>query len=108
MQGAWFAILAAGLFEVMSTTCIKWSDGFRRKRWLAGFIATMGASVYLMSVAVEVIPIGTTYAVWTGIGAVGTSIVGMALFGESRSPLRIAFLLLIIAGVIGLRTSASG
>ena len=68
----------------------------------------MGANVYLMSVAVEVIPIGTTYAVWTGIGAVGTSIVGMAPFGESRGPMHIAFLALIIAGVIGLRSSAIG
>jgi len=108
MQGAWLAIFTAGLFEVMSTTCITGSDGFRRKRWLAGFIAAMGASVYLMSVAVEAIPIGTTYAVWTGIGAVGTSIVGMAMFDESRSPRRIALLALIIAGVIGLRSSAIG
>lgn len=77
-------------------------------KWMAGFIATMCGSLFLLSIAVKVIPIGTAYAVWTGIGAVGTAIVGMIAFGESRSLARIACLLLIIAGVIGLKVSAGG
>ena len=78
----------------------------RRARWLVGFVATMSGSLYLLSVAVGTIPIGTAYAVWTGIGAVGTAAAGMWAFGESKAPARIACLLLIIAGVVGLKTSA--
>ncbi|MSQ89884.1 MAG: multidrug efflux SMR transporter [Phycisphaerales bacterium] len=105
-QLAWIALLGAGCCEVLATTCIKLSDGMRLVRWLVGFVATMCGSLYLLSVAVHEIPIGTAYAVWTGIGAVGTAAAGMWAFGESKAAARIACLLLIIAGVVGLRVSA--
>ncbi len=103
---AWIALAGAGCCEVLATTCIKLSDGMRRARWLAGFAVTMSGSLFLLSIAVHEIPIGTAYAVWTGIGAIGTATAGMWAFGESKAPARIACLLLIVAGVVGLRLSA--
>ncbi len=100
-------MFAAGGCEILATTCIKFSDGFRRIKWMAGFVFTMSGSLFLMSVAVSAIPMGTVYAVWTGIGAVGTALVGMIAFGESKNALRIACLAMIIAGVIGLRLSVA-
>ncbi|MSR45036.1 MAG: multidrug efflux SMR transporter [Phycisphaerales bacterium] len=99
----WIALFAAGGCEVLATTCIKLSDGLRRLSWMAGFVATMSCSVFLMSLAVTVIPIGTAYAVWTGIGAVGTALVGMLAFGDSTSLRRMVCLALILCGVVGLR-----
>lgn len=101
--GAWSALIAAGACEIVATTSIKLSDGMRKWRWLCAFVVAMSGSIYLMSVGVRVIPIGTVYAVWTGIGAVGTAVVGMVAFAEPRTKGRIACLALIIAGVIGLR-----
>ncbi|MDA1261645.1 MAG: multidrug efflux SMR transporter [Planctomycetota bacterium] len=105
---AWITLFAAGCCEILATTCVKFSDGFRKAKWIAGFILTMGGSIFLMSIAVKVIPIGSAYAVWTGIGAAGTAAVGMIAFKESKKFLRIACLLLILSGVIGLRLSAAG
>jgi quaternary ammonium compound-resistance protein SugE len=108
VTGVWLALFAAGCCEILATTCVKFSDGFRKAKWIAGFIVTMSGSIFLMSIAVKVIPIGSAYAVWTGIGAAGTAAVGMIAFKESKKVARIACLLLIIAGVIGLRLSAAG
>ncbi len=105
---AWLAMVAAGCCEILATSCIKMSDGLRKARWMGGFALTMGGSLYLMSLAVSAIPMGTVYAVWTGIGAVGTALVGMIAFSESKNPLRLACIALIIAGVIGLRISSGG
>lgn len=105
-QFAWIALFGAGCCEVLATTCVKFSDGLRRGKWLVGFAATMCGSLYLLSIAVRDIPIGTAYAVWTGIGAVGTAAVGMWAFGESKAIPRIGCLVLIIGGVIGLKSSA--
>ncbi len=103
---AWIALAGAGCCEVLAMTCVKLSDGMRLKRWLAGFVVAMSGSLFLLSIAAHEIPIGTAYAVWTGIGAVGTATAGMCAFGESKAPARIACLLLIVAGVVGLRLSA--
>ncbi len=107
-SAAWIGLFAAGCCEILATTCVKFSDGFRKAKWLAGFILTMSGSIFLMSNAVKVIPIGSAYAVWTGIGAAGTAAVGMIAFEESKKVVRIACLMLILAGVIGLRLSAAG
>jgi quaternary ammonium compound-resistance protein SugE len=100
---AWVVLLIAGLLEIGWATGLKYADGFTRPLASAVTILLMGASMYLLAWAVRTIPIGTGYAVWTGIGAVGTAIVGMALFGESRSPVRLACVGLIVAGIVGLK-----
>lgn len=82
---------------------MKYSDGFTKLYPSIFTIVTMSLSVYLLSVSLKTLPVGTAYAVWTGIGAVGTAIMGIILFGESKELIRIFFIFLIIAGIIGLR-----
>jgi quaternary ammonium compound-resistance protein SugE len=82
---------------------LKFTDGFTRTVPTVLVVASMSASVWLLSIALRSIPVGTGYAAWTGIGAVGTAIVGMFVFGESREILRILSILLIVAGVVGLK-----
>jgi quaternary ammonium compound-resistance protein SugE len=103
---AWVWLTLAGLLEVVWATGIKYTEGFTRPVPSAVTIAAMVASVYLLGTAVRTIPIGTGYAVWTGIGAVGVAILGMVLFNESREPMRIASILLIVAGIAGLKLLA--
>ena len=100
---AWVYLTMAGVFEIAWAIGLKYSDGFNKP--LAGTltITSMGISVWLLSIAMKTIPVGTAYAVWTGIGAVGVAVLGMVLFGESREVLRVACLFLIIAGIIGLK-----
>jgi quaternary ammonium compound-resistance protein SugE len=100
---AWIWLTVAGLLEIVWAVGLKYTDGFTRLWPSAITIAAMVASVYCLAVAVRTIPIGTGYAVWTGIGAVGVAILGMALFGESASLLRIGSILLIVAGIAGLK-----
>ena len=100
---AWVWLTAAGLLEVLWAVCLKYTEGFTRPWPSAITLAAMAASVYCLAVAVRTIPIGTGYAVWTGIGAVGVAILGMVLFGESRELVRIGFILLIVAGIAGLK-----
>lgn len=100
---AWFMLFVAGLFEVGWAIGLKYTQGFT-KFWPS--VATIGAmivSFFLLSQALKTIPVGTGYAVWTGIGAVGTVIMGMMLLGESRDIGRIVCLLLIVVGIIGLK-----
>jgi quaternary ammonium compound-resistance protein SugE len=100
---AWFWLTLAGLLEVVWAIGLKYTDGFSRF-WpsiITG--AAMIASVYFLALAVRSIPIGTGYAVWTGIGAVGVAILGMILFDEPRDLLRIGSILLIVAGITGLK-----
>jgi len=100
---AWFILFIAGLFEVAWAIGLKYSNGFT-KLWPSVFtIVTMITSMGLLSFTVKSLPVGTAYAVWTGIGAVGTAILGIILFNESREFLRIFFILLIIAGIAGLK-----
>jgi quaternary ammonium compound-resistance protein SugE len=100
---AWIWLTVAGLLEVVWAVGLKYTDGFTRLWPSAVTIAAMVASVYCLAVAVRTIPIGTGYAVWTGIGAVGVAILGMVLFGESAALARIGAILLIVAGIAGLK-----
>jgi quaternary ammonium compound-resistance protein SugE len=100
---AWLYVFIAGVFETVWAIGMKYSDGFSR---LWPSVLTIGAmliSFVLLSYAMKTLPVGTTYAVWTGIGAAGTALMGMLLFGESREAARILCIGLIIAGILGLR-----
>jgi quaternary ammonium compound-resistance protein SugE len=99
----WILLFVAGLFEIGFALGLKYSEGFSRLLPTLGMIAAGALSFYLLSTAMKTLPAGTAYAVWTGIGAAGTAVVGILLLGESASPLRVASLALIVAGVVGLR-----
>ena len=100
---AWLQLALAGLLEVVWALGLKRTEGFTRL-WPSVFtLVAMGLSFFLLARAVRTLPIGTAYAVWVGIGAVGTAVVAMLFMGESRSLLRLGSILLIVAGVIGLR-----
>jgi len=99
----WLYLLIAGLFEIAWAIGLKYTDGFTKALPTALTIAGMIASFYFLAQALKTIPVGTAYAVWTGIGACGTAILGIALFGESAAPNRMICLLLIVAGLIGLK-----
>lgn len=100
---AWIALVVAGLFEIGWAVGLKYTEGFTRPWPSAWTAAAMVASVVLLAWAMKTIPVGTAYAVWTGIGAAGTVILGIALFGESASALRLACVALIVAGIVGLK-----
>lgn len=100
---AWAALIVAGLFEVGFAIGLKHSNGFTRLGPSLLTVASAAASLYLLSRALRAIPIGTGYAVWTGIGAAGTVMVGMLVLGEPRTAGRLACIVLILAGVVGLR-----
>ena len=100
---AWVYLAVAGLFEIGWAIGLKYSHGFSRPVPSLLTIAAMVMSVWLLSIAMKSIPVGTAYAVWTGIGAVGVAILGMALFGESREVARLVCLFLIIVGILGLK-----
>ena len=100
---SWAILFVAGLCEVGWAVGLKYTDGFTRPWPTTLVITAMVASVWLLAIALRTIPLGTGYAVWTGIGAVGTAIVGMFLFDESRDLLRILSILLIVAGIAGLK-----
>jgi quaternary ammonium compound-resistance protein SugE len=102
---AWIVLGFAGLFEIGWAVGLKYTDGFTRLWPSVLTLISMAASVVLLSHALRDIPLGTGYAVWTGIGAVGTAVLGMILFGDSRAPLRLAFIGLIVIGMIGLKLS---
>lgn len=106
MNRAWMWLLVAGLFEVGWAIGLKASDGFRKPGVSAMTVAAMIASFYGLAQALKVLPVGTGYAVWTGIGAVGTAIAGVVLFGESRELGRVVSVLLIVAGIVGLKISS--
>lgn len=100
---AWFYLIIAGLFECAWAIGLKYTQGFTRLVPSILTVIAMAVSFWLLSTAMKSIPIGTAYAVWTGIGAIGVAILGMILFGESRELLKITSLSLIILGIIGLK-----
>ncbi len=105
---AWVLLTIAGCFECGWAIGLKYTEGFSRL-WPSVFtIAAMIVSFQLLSLSMKSIPVGTAYAVWTGIGAVGVALLGMVLFGESRDFMRILCILLIVSGVIGLRVFSRG
>lgn len=100
---AWFYLLIAGLFEVGFTTSLKLSDNFSNKGWAMLFVLSISLSFYFLNRAIQVIPIGTAYAVWTGIGAVGTVLVGVFFFREPSDFWRVFFIFLLIGSILGLK-----
>lgn len=100
---AWLYLVVAGFMETGWAIGLKYTEGFSRLMPSVVTIALMAGSFYFLSKSLTDLPIGTAYAVWTGIGAVGTVILGVMLFGESRDMLRILCLLLIISGIVGLK-----
>lgn len=99
----WFLLVLAGLFEVGWAIGLKSSHGFTRLWPSVATLVLMSLSFFLLATALKHLPIGTAYAVWTGIGAVGTTLLGIILFGESASPARLACIGLILAGIAGLK-----
>lgn len=100
---AWTCLIIAGILEIGWAIGLKYTEGFSRLWPSVATLGAMIASFALLSVALKTIPVGTGYAVWTGIGVAGTAIIGMAFLGEPRETLRILCILLIIAGVLGLK-----
>jgi quaternary ammonium compound-resistance protein SugE len=100
---AWFYLFIAGLFEIGWAIGLKYTEGFSKLWPSVATIAAMIVSFELLGLAVKTIPIGTAYAVWTSIGAVGTTVLGIIFLGESRDVLRILFIVVIVTGVIGLK-----
>jgi quaternary ammonium compound-resistance protein SugE len=105
---AWIVLLLAGLAEIGWVIGLKYSEGFTRLVPSAFTVVSLAASMLLLGWAVRSLPIGTAYAVWTGIGAIGAAIAGLMLFGESGNPMRLLCIGLIIAGVVGLKLSTPG
>ncbi|MCZ6623710.1 MAG: quaternary ammonium compound efflux SMR transporter SugE [Deltaproteobacteria bacterium] len=104
---AWNYLVVAGLFECGWAIGIKYTDGFTKLVPSLLTVSAMAISFWLLSVAMKTIPVGTAYAVWTGIGAVGVVVMGMVLFGESRDIMRVICLLLIVSGIVGLKLVSS-
>jgi quaternary ammonium compound-resistance protein SugE len=103
---AWVILFIAGLFEVAWAVGLKYSEGFTRL-WPSVFTAiTLALSMFLLGWAVRTLPLGTAYTVWTGIGAIGTVLLGIWLFNEPVTPVRIACIALILAGIVGLKATA--
>ncbi|HEY0732179.1 MAG TPA: multidrug efflux SMR transporter [Chitinophagaceae bacterium] len=107
---AWWILIIAGLFEVGFTTCLgkaKESTGTSQVLWIIGFFISLALSMYLLYKATQSLPIGTAYAVWTGIGAAGTAIIGILFFKEPAHLWRIFFLTTLIISIIGLKWSST-
>jgi quaternary ammonium compound-resistance protein SugE len=103
---AWILLIIGGLFEVGFTTCLRFVDGFRNIPWTLGFLASVTLSMGLLEVASRSIPLGTAYAVWTGIGALGTVAVGIIWFGEPATTVRLLLILGVVACIAGLKLTA--
>lgn len=103
---AWFLLVIAGLFEVVWAIGLKYTEGFTRFWPSAVTLAAMVVSVLLLGWAMRSLPVGTAYAVWTGIGAVGTVILGIVLFGEPANAARLLCIGLIVAGILGLKLTS--
>ncbi|HQN92243.1 MAG TPA: multidrug efflux SMR transporter [Methanoculleus sp.] len=102
-NGVWMTLFFAGILEAGWAIGLKYTEGFTRVWPSVATLVLMGGSIYLLSRSLTGLPLGTAYAVWTGIGAVGTVIAGLVLFDESRSALRLLCILLIVAGIVGLK-----
>ena len=100
---AWMALILGGVFEVGFTTSLRFVDGFRNWPWVAAFLVSVTLSMGLLEYAGRTIPLGTAYAVWAGVGAAGTAVVGIAFFGEAVSVPRVLLLAGLIGCIIGLK-----
>ena len=103
---AWVWLVIGGLFEVGFTTCLRFVDGFRNIPWTIGFLVSVTLSMGLLELAARTIPLGTAYAVWGGIGALGTVAIGIIWFGEPATTMRMLLILGIVACIAGLKLSA--
>jgi quaternary ammonium compound-resistance protein SugE len=103
---AWLLLIVGGLFEVGFTTSLRFVDGFRNVPWTVAFLASVTVSMALLELAARSIPMGTAYAVWGGIGAVGTVIVGMIWFQEPATTIRLLLILVIVGAIAALRITA--
>jgi quaternary ammonium compound-resistance protein SugE len=104
---AWTVLVVAGLLEVGWAVGLKYTEGFTRLWPTIGTAVALTASMVLLGIAVRTLPLGTAYAVWTGIGTVGTAILGIVLFREPATPLRLTCITLIVAGIVGLKLATS-
>jgi len=102
----WTLLFLAGLFEIAWAVGLKYTDGFTKLMPTTLTVGAMVASIVLLGLAVKHLPVGTAYAVWTGIGTIGTVILGILLLGDSAAPLRIVCLALIVLGIVGLKLTA--
>jgi quaternary ammonium compound-resistance protein SugE len=100
---AWFIVIVAGLFEVAWAIGLKYTDGFTRLWPTVATLVAMIVSVWLLSIGMRTLPVGTAYSVWVGVGAIGTVVLGIVLFGEPASVARLASVGLIVAGIVGLK-----
>ena len=103
---AWLLLILGGLFEVGFTTCLRFVEGFRNIAWTAGFLVSVTLSMGLLERAARTIPMGTAYAVWGGIGALGTVVVGICFFDEPATLIRILLIFGLVACIAGLRLTA--
>lgn len=104
---SWTILFLAGIFEIFWAVGLKYSDGFTKLFPTIFTIVTMIISFYLLSLALKALPIGTAYAVWVGIGTVGTVIAGIMLFGESMSLIRVMSILFILIGIVGFKSTTN-
>lgn len=104
---AWIVLFIAGLLEVAWALLLKQTEGFTRLWPTIGFIVALFLSMALLAQALKTLPVGTAYAVWTGIGAAGTAILGMIWLGESRDVLKMVSLVMLIGGILGLRLTST-
>jgi len=107
-MNAWILLAAAGALEIVWAIGLKYADGFTKPVASTITIAAMIVSMWLLAQAARELPIGTAYAVWTGIGAVGAALLGMMLFQESANIVRLGCIALIVAGIAGLKLSSPG
>lgn len=104
---AWVILFIAGLLEVAWAMLLKQSEGLTKPLPTIGFLVSLFLSMFLLSQSLKTLPIGTAYAVWTGVGAAGTAIVGILWFGESRDVLKLVSLVMLIGGILGMRLTSS-
>ena len=100
---AWTALMTAGLLDVAWAIAMKYADGYTRPGWSILSVLLLAAFVFLLGRALQALPVGTAYAVWTGIGAVGTVLMGIVLFGETLNPVRLGGIALVLLGIIALK-----
>lgn len=103
---AWLVLLGAGLLEVVWSISMKASEGYTRLSYTSLTIVAAGLSFWLLGLSLKVLPVGTAYAVWTGIGAVGAAVLGIVIFGEAASLPRVGCIALIVLGILGLKLTS--
>ncbi|NIE72708.1 multidrug efflux SMR transporter [Pantoea sp. Acro-807] len=103
---SWIYILTGGLLEIGFTTCMRYTDGFRNVPWTLAFLACIAGSMFFLEMGTRNIPIGTAYAVWTGIGALGTVLIGMIWYHEPATLIRLLLILVLVGSVAGLKLTS--